>query len=157
LSKPWWSRARTCTSAGIYPDAAGIPEADHIAKWNGSTWSALGSNGPGSGAINSDVVALAVSGGNLYVGGGFTHAAGILAADCVAEWNGTAWSALGSNGAGDGAIGHFYSVSALAVSGSNLYVGGQFINAAGISTADNIAEWNGTAWSALGSKGRSRY
>ena len=52
-------------------------EADYIAKWNGSAWSALGSNGSGDGALNTDVDALAVSGSDLYVGGDFTDAAGI--------------------------------------------------------------------------------
>ena len=41
-------------------------------------------------------------------------------------------------------------VNALAVSGSNLYVGGQFTSAGGIS-ASNVAKWDGNTWSALGS------
>ena len=38
--------------------------------WNGSAWSALGSDGSGDGALNDMVVAFAVSGTDLYVGGG---------------------------------------------------------------------------------------
>ena len=34
--------------------------------------------------------------------------------------------------------------------GSTLYVGGDFINAGGLSAADHIATWNGTQWAALG-------
>jgi hypothetical protein len=41
-------------------------------------------------------------------------------------------------------------VSALAVSGTDLYAGGYFTTAGGVS-ATNIAKWNGSAWSALGS------
>jgi hypothetical protein len=41
-------------------------------------------------------------------------------------------------------------VSALAVSGSTLYAGGEFTTAGG-SAANNIAQWNGSSWSALGS------
>jgi hypothetical protein len=41
-------------------------------------------------------------------------------------------------------------VSALAVSGTNLYAGGWFTNAGGIS-ANYIAQWDGSSWSALGS------
>jgi hypothetical protein len=41
-------------------------------------------------------------------------------------------------------------VWALAVSGTNLFVGGQFTSAGGVS-ATNIAHWNGTSWSAVGS------
>ena len=136
---------------GDFTDAAGIATADHVARWNGSAWSALGSNGSGNGAINNTVYALAVSGSDLYAGGYFTDAAGILTADFVARWNGSAWSALGSNGAGNGAI--CGDVDALAVSASGVYVGGNFIDVAGIPTADFVARWNGSAWSALGSNG----
>ncbi|MBL7943742.1 MAG: CSLREA domain-containing protein, partial [Flavobacteriales bacterium] len=34
---------------------------------------------------------------------------------------------------------------------ANLYVGGRFTDAGGVATADYIARWNGSAWSALGS------
>jgi hypothetical protein len=139
---------------GFFLDAAGIPTADYIAKWNGNAWSALGSNGSGNGALNQDVDALAVSGDDLYVGGYFFDAAGIATADAIARWNGSAWSALGSDGAGDGALGgSSASVGALAVSGSDLYVGGEFFDATGIPTADYVARWNGSSWSALGSNG----
>ena len=40
-------------------------------------------------------------------------------------------------------------VNALAVSGTNLYAGGCFTTAGGV-PANNIAKWNGSAWSALG-------
>ena len=59
----------------------------------------------------------------------------------MAKWNGSAWSALGS--------GVDNSVHALAMSGSDLYVGGDF-SAAGGSSANRVAKWNGSAWSALG-------
>jgi hypothetical protein len=136
---------------GYFTNAAGIPEADRVATWNGTAWAALGSNGVGIGALNGPVLALAVSGSDLYVGGNFANAAGIPEADIIARWNGSAWSALGSNGVGIGALN--YQVSALAVSGTDLYVGGAFYNAAGIAAADYIARWNGSVWSALGSNG----
>ena len=41
-------------------------------------------------------------------------------------------------------------VNALAVSGTNLYAGGYFTTAGGV-PANNIAKWDGSAWSALGS------
>jgi hypothetical protein len=47
---------------------AGGSEANNIAKWNGSSWMALGSG------MNYGVSALAVSGSDLYVGGAFTTA-----------------------------------------------------------------------------------
>src|SRR5213594_1670124 len=114
--------------------AVGDVIANHIAKWNGSSWTALGSG------MNSNVYALAVSGSDVYAGGVFTTAGGSVA-NYIAKWDGSSWSALGS--------GMNHIVTALAVSGSDLYAGGQFTMAGG-SAADRIAKWNESSWSALG-------
>src|SRR5437867_3808936 len=127
--------------AGGYFTAAGGGAATNIAKWNGSSWSALGSG------IGGSVYALAVSGSDLYAGGYFT-AAGGSSANRIAKWNGSSWSALGS-GLGR-PPGYPVYVYALVVSGSDLYAGGQFTTAGG-SAASSIAKWNGSSWSALGS------
>jgi hypothetical protein len=67
-----------------------------------------------------------------------------VAANGIAKWDGSAWSALGS-GMGDG------SVRALAVDGAGtLYAGGGFTTAGGVA-AKSIAKWDGSGWSALGS------
>jgi len=125
---------------GGFFTVAGGNSANNIAKWNGSTWSALGTG------LNNQVAALAVSGTDLYVGGGFTTAGGNSATN-IAKWNGSAWSAVGT---GVGKAANFDYVGALAVSGVNLYVGGEFTNA-GVIGATRVAKWNGTTWSALGS------
>jgi hypothetical protein len=126
-------------AGGSFTTAGGVA-ANHIAKWNGSTWSALGSG------LDGRVAELAVSGTDLYAGGEFTSAGG-SAANCIAKWDGSAWSALGS-----GMSGALYltGVYALAVSGTNLYAGGNFTTAGGVA-AKYIAKWDGSAWSALGS------
>jgi hypothetical protein len=123
-------------AGGAFGNLAGIPQADNVARWNGTAWSALGSNGNGDGAVYLYVFALAVSNDDVYVGGQFTSAAGIPAADHVAHWNGEAWSALGSGG---GALDD--DVSALLISGSDLYIGGGFDDAAGIASADSIVRY----------------
>ena len=115
---------------------AGKVVANNIAKWNGSSWSALGSG------VNSSVRAIEVSGNDVYVGGNFTEAGGSLA-DHIAKWNGSSWSALG-NGVHNG------DVYAIKVNGNDLYVGGDF-QAVGGFPANYIAKWNGSSWSALGS------
>ncbi|MCI0540544.1 MAG: hypothetical protein L0Z50_35535 [Verrucomicrobiales bacterium] len=124
-------------AGGHFATAGGSP-ANFIAKWNGISWSALGSGSRGDGEDGPPYVyALAVSGSELYVGGYFTmtNEAGIAATN-IAKWDGSSWSPLGS-GLGGGSPNT--SVAALAVSGSDLYVGGSFATAGGIA-ATNIAK-----------------
>lgn len=122
--------------------------ANRVARWDGSVWSVLGSGG-GNG-LDDSVFALVVSGNELYVGGAFFQAnvGAAVAANGIARWNGSGWSALGSGG-GDGVLG---SIRALTVSGSDLYVGGNFtqVNAGTDIPANRVARWDGSAWTALG-------
>jgi hypothetical protein len=86
-------------------DVAGIPQADNVAKWNGSAWSALGAD---SGGLNgwlpatTTVNALTGAGSNLFVTGSFLNANGDARADNVAYFDGTSWHPLGSDVAGNG-------------------------------------------------------
>jgi len=121
-------------AGGSFTLAGGIP-VYRIAKWDGSTWSALGSG------MNSDVAALIVSGNDLYAGGYFTTAGGVEA-NRIAKWSGGTWSPLGS--------GLNSNVSAVAVAGGDMFAGGHFTTAGGVE-ANRIAKWDGTNWSALGS------
>ena len=67
--------------------------ASRVARWNGSSWSALGTG------ANDTVVALTVfddgGGSALYAGGYFTTAGGV-AANRIAKWDGSTWTPLGS-------------------------------------------------------------
>ena len=62
---------------GAFTDAGGNPNADRIARWDGSAWQALGDG------VNGTVSAIAVSGTDLYVGGWFTDAGGNPNADGI--------------------------------------------------------------------------
>ncbi len=122
-------------AGGSFTSAGGVT-ANHIAKWDGFSWSALGSG------VDDEVEALAVfddgSGGGpaLYAGGAFTTAGGV-GADRIAKWDGTSWLALGTG----------MNTTVLAVdddssgAGPALYAGGDFT----MSPAGDwyLARWQG--------------
>ena len=130
--------------AGGYFEVAGAVPAWNIARWDGSSWAALGS-GVG-GQVRTMTMFDDGSGPALYVGGYFSTAGGIPA-EGVAKWDGLNWSALGS-----GISGGYGSVRALAVFddglGPALFVSGDFASAGGI-PSPNIARWNGSSWSSV--------
>src|SRR6187399_3200871 len=136
---------------GVFASAGGVP-ARNIAKWNGTSWSAVGTGigdvWRGIGFVES-VNSLVVYNGELYASGFFTKAGSISAIN-IARWNGTSWSAVG---AGVGVVWPGTGIPEIALSmteyNGELYVGGKFLNAGGIAV-NNIAKWNGTSWSLPG-------
>ncbi|TGE14168.1 T9SS type A sorting domain-containing protein [Hymenobacter elongatus] len=107
--------------------------------------------GFGINGTDDEVKALVYSpAGELYAGGKFT-AAGTAPAIRIGKWDGTRWNALGT---GIGENVPYYTgtdvVNAIAVDkAGNVYAGGLFTQAGGIAVS-NIAKWDGTQWSALG-------
>ena len=112
---------------------------NHIAKWDGMQWSALG-----IGLNGSVETIVADASGNIYVGGNFTDAGGVTNADYLAKWTGFSWSAIGTTAAINS------TVNAIAINGTNVYIGGYFTDAGGNANADYVALWNGTSWNSLG-------
>jgi hypothetical protein len=121
----------------------------HVSRWDGLAWTALGS-GPTGGCE-----ALAVfddgTGPALYAGG--TGPVLLSGGSGFARWNGSAWTDLqGVSGvflqAGPGGI------QDLEVfddgTGPALYAAGAFTDAGGTAVG-NVARWDGSSWSALGS------
>ena len=111
----------------------------YIAKWNGSSWSALG-----GGALGSVYAIYAVDASNVYVGGQFTtvYSSGtnnVNGTTRIAKWDGNNWSALGG-----GAQSSVFAINAL--DSRNLYVGGDFTSVYSIGTTSvagtsRIAKW----------------
>ncbi|MEK6220658.1 MAG: hypothetical protein N2D54_00225 [Chloroflexota bacterium] len=121
-----------------------------IAKWNGTSWSALGRG------ASANVRAIHIKNNNeIYVGGAFINvyksAGGSEEVRYIAKWtkNTNTWSRLGCGG--DGVV------ESIDSDGSgNIYVGGTFTHMFGncstypvISFTSRIAMWNGS-WSAMG-------
>jgi hypothetical protein len=134
---------------GLFGSAGGV-SANNVARFNTqtNTWSSLGT-GSSNGVNGPFVFALAVVGNEVYVGGNFTSAGGV-SANNVARFNTqtNTWSSLGT-GSSNGVNGPF--VFALAVVGNEVFVGGFFTSAGGVS-ANNVARFNTltNTWSTLG-------
>jgi hypothetical protein len=120
-----------------------------------NTWHALGTD-EGNG-VDGPVNALTVIGNTLYVGGDFTQAnvgRSAVAANSIACFNlqTNTWRALASS-TGNGVNGEVF---AIAISGSDIYVGGEFTQANSGSQpipANNVARFNTecNVWSSLSS------
>jgi hypothetical protein len=121
-------------------DIAGIPQADHVARWDGAAWSAMGSNAAGTDGWFPPVTsinAIAALGSDVYAGGNFQNADGDPTADTIGRFDGTQWHGLGVPGATDGPLGG--PVLALTTFGGTLHVGGNFTSAGGDSLAEFVA------------------
>jgi hypothetical protein len=140
-------RALTVVGTDVYigtdaNDVAGIPQADHVARWDGSAWWAVGAgSGGGNGwfpAVTS-INAMTGTGPNLFVTGTFQNANGDARADHVAFFDGANWHPLGSDGAGDGPFSG--SGLALALVDRQLYAAGNFTSAGGDPQAHSVASF----------------
>lgn len=122
---------------------AGQTPANRIAVWNGATWSALGVG------FSADVWALCVYNGDLYAGGLFGRAGdGQTTLNCIAKWTDPSWTPLGTGLSGG--ANPYRECFALVVYNGELYVGGAFTVAGGLPDTQQIAKWDGSSWSSLG-------
>jgi hypothetical protein len=114
-----------------------------VAKWNGTSWSALGAG------LNAQVLTLEVfddgSGPALYAGGNFT-ASGNVPMERIAKWSGTTWSAVGGNI--DGTVWTLKSFEDGTGDGAQLFAGGVFHHA-GTLPSENLAAWRGCGSTAI--------
>ncbi|RKY18120.1 MAG: hypothetical protein DRQ55_14170 [Planctomycetota bacterium] len=111
-----------------------------IARWDGTTWNAVGIG------MNGPLQALTVHDGALYAGGSFNFAGG-ASANNIARWDGLDWSSLG--GGTPNIVLALESFDDGGLFGPDLYVGGLWAAEPGF-PHDNLARWNGAAWSSAG-------
>lgn len=136
--------------AGDYAAPAGVPSGQRLIRCDLDTGAASSTVDSVAHQFQGTIYALtADSNGTLYAGGGFTDLEGMAAADNVAYLDGTGWHPMGSGGGACGcAVDDF--VRSLTAVGTDVYVGTDAQNVAGIAQADKVARWDGSAWHAVG-------
>tara|TARA_R110000782_G_scaffold45706_5_gene101284 strand:+ start:1296 stop:2645 length:1350 start_codon:yes stop_codon:yes gene_type:complete len=138
--------------AGNYVALNGQIGLDHIARWDGTTYTAVGGTiGGAVPLIVLDVLSADIGDGPaLYAAGRFLTIGGVVASN-IAKWDGTGWQPLGegitrSSGFAQG----FHMAVFDDGTGTALYVGGSFNRINGGDVVNNIAKWDGTTWSPVG-------
>ncbi len=126
---------------GSFTAVGGVAVTSNLAKWDGTTWSAVGNGVIDFGPVRALKVHNDGSGPRLFVGGQFFGTPGVFIG-LVAAYDGATWDDLG--GGMEGVI-----VTSFEEFGSQLYAAGTFISAGG-NSIDGIARWNGSTWSPLG-------
>ncbi len=129
---------------GNFATAGGVPAAG-IAR-HGNQWSSFGSgiyvnNRPGT------VATLAAYNGDLYAGGTFTSAGGLLMANMV-WWDGVQWNEM--------IMRPDYGVNAMVVHNNQLVVAG-YIQHVGSLAVNRVAAWDGTDWYEMGPDSRAAW
>lgn len=127
--------------------SAGPIAAGGMARFDGSTWSAMGQGLAGAPlwptfpTVSHGFALTTLPTGDVVVGGPFATAGGVLA-NGLARWRNNTWSAFGS--------GANRAVHALGVlPNGDLVAAGDFTLIDGVA-ANGIARWNGSSWTSLG-------
>ncbi|MBK9270509.1 MAG: T9SS type A sorting domain-containing protein [Saprospiraceae bacterium] len=126
--------------AGVF-DMAGATSnlsTQHIALWDGSAWT-QNFNSNFNGHINS----LYQSGNELYAGGFFS-----VPHNSISRWDGTSWNAL-AGGVNTNILFPTVGVKTILNYNGAMRVGGSFSDADNIPNTQNVASWNGSAWTSL--------
>jgi len=122
-------------AGGIFDTAGTIP-VKNIARWDGSSWHAMGAG------INGRVNAMAVlPNGNVVVVSSRDSGTTVIE-NHIKIWNGSEWNELP-------AISPQNSFNAVALDSSRIYIGGDF-SVDGSDTNRSLAMWDGNAWQSVG-------
>ena len=116
-----------------------------VAKWNGSTWTQVGT---GANALNANNAIYSITQdltGNIYAAGNFIDTNG---RQYVAKWNGSTWTELGIDTIGLNATAPIYAVKTDAA--GNVYAAGAFTDFVFAYNHNYVAKWNGSLWTEVG-------
>lgn len=119
----------------------------HIARWNGTEWNAVGS---GVSASLPQVDCMIEYKGELYVGGNISVAGGRYAYG-IARWNGQTWNTLKLGLNNDALTMVVDTVKDL------LYIGGAFNAANNSKVKGSVVAWDGTNWLQVGDPVKYRF
>ena len=127
--------------AGGYFTLAGGDTVNHVAAWDGSSWSALG-NG-----TTFRVEALTVHGGKL-IAGGDAYALGDTVYN-VAAWDGSTWTLLGKGIDSEEPV-FYVQVNDFAVFQGNLFALAAFTHFEYADGGGTVFSWDGSTWNDIG-------
>jgi len=120
-----------------------------IYDWNGTAWTQLGTDidGEAAGEQSGHSVSMNAAGDRLAIGARANQAGHVR----IYDWNGTAWTQLGTNIDGEAAGDYSGCSVSINAAGDRLAIGayrndGYVLDAGHV----RIYEWNGTAWTQLG-------
>jgi len=120
-----------------------------VFEWNGTMWVQKGGNINGEYANDGSGIVSINDDGSIIASGAISNDDGGTTAGNVRvfEWNGTAWTQMGSDL--DGVTGnHFGTAVSLNSLGTTIAIGGDYHESNGNTAAGfvQVYEWNGTAW-----------
>jgi len=133
-------------ATGEFMTAGGVALSG-IGRFDGTEWTGLGDGVGGFGLA----LRWVPQENSLYAGGFFTMTPSGVVVNNIARWDGTAWKALGAGT--PGVAGPVFDIERFddgLGGGPAIYVAGTF-QLAGGAPASNIARWNGSQWSPVGS------
>ncbi len=128
-------------AAGYFNTAGGVA-ANRLARWDGNSWSPVGSGVFGESQFtDTGIFAMKPDGnGNIIMGGTFTSVSGVAAINII-RYDGNEFEPLGEGLPNSTSAGRVYYI---AVDGDVVYAVGAF------DEHNSIARWDGESWSAVG-------
>lgn len=121
---------------------AGSASVKGVAQFDGTDWRPMANTIPGN------VEALCMFRGELHAAGSYRLIGTNI--NRIARWDGSAWNPLGAGVGPTNAGGA--RINAMCVYNDRLIVGGSFTVASGVAVT-NVASWDGTNWTPMGSIG----
>ena len=117
-----------------------------IVRWDGSAWKQQSSPNPGSG-LNSLSDVAATSSANAWAVGSYDNGVSTSPRTLIERWNGSSWKQVPSPSPGGSGSGHASVLNGVAaISATNAWAVGYYVNTTTHRVTTLVVHWNGTAW-----------